>query len=400
MNNSVTDPIPGFYERHPYPPPVADIHTDVEAWRDGTRRRVEHFRMWPTEAFRDDMEILVAGCGTSQAVRYATRYPNARVTGIDVSWTSIEASRRLAAGYGADNLELHQLPIERIDELGQKFDQIVCTGVLHHLADPSVGLRALREGLTASGALRLMVYAHYGRLGVSLMQEYCRRLGVTPEQEGIDDLVASLRELPLGHPIGHLLRDTPDFHDDLAIADALLNPRERSYTVPQLFDELDGAGLRFARWLRQAPYRPQCGSVSEVPHGVRIAEMADRDQFAAMELFRGTMRRHSVIAHRDDTVLAETTSGAGPGWAAVIPMLAPTVVIVDERLPPGVAGAVINQAHAERDIVLFVDETQRAVIDAIDGQRPMGDIVGATPELLELLWRHDTIVTDQTLVAN
>ena len=51
------------------------------------------------------------------------------------------------------------------------FDQIVCTGVLHHLADPDVGLSALRSVLKPDGAMQLMVYAPYGRTGIYMLQD-------------------------------------------------------------------------------------------------------------------------------------------------------------------------------------------------------------------------------------
>jgi 2-polyprenyl-3-methyl-5-hydroxy-6-metoxy-1,4-benzoquinol methylase len=45
--------------------------------------------------------------------------------------------------------------------------------VLHHLADPDAGLRALRSVLKPEGAIDLMVYARYGRTGISMLQDYC-----------------------------------------------------------------------------------------------------------------------------------------------------------------------------------------------------------------------------------
>ncbi len=74
--------------------------------------------------------------------------------------------------------KLRQLPLESVAELDRTFDKIVCTGVLHHLSDPEAGLRSLRSVLKADGAMHLMVYAAYGRTGVAMMQEYCRRLGI------------------------------------------------------------------------------------------------------------------------------------------------------------------------------------------------------------------------------
>jgi SAM-dependent methyltransferase len=62
--------------------------------------------------------------------------------------------------------------------LGQRFEHVVCTGVLHHMPDPDAGLRALRDVLAPNGAMQLMVYAPYGRAGVYLLRAYCRQLGV------------------------------------------------------------------------------------------------------------------------------------------------------------------------------------------------------------------------------
>ena len=82
--------------------------------------------------------------------------------------------QQLKRKYNLTNLETRQLPIEGAAALGRSFDLIVCTGVLHHLADPDAGLRALRSVLKPEGAMYLMVYAPYGRTGVYMLQDYCR----------------------------------------------------------------------------------------------------------------------------------------------------------------------------------------------------------------------------------
>ena len=197
-----------------------------------------------TEPYRDDRTILVAGCGTSQAARYALRWPRAKVTGIDVSATSIEQTELLKRKHRLDNLEVVQLPVERATELGCKFDYVVCTGVLHHLSDPDKGLRALHDVLEPDGAMHVMVYAPYGRAGVYLLQDYCRRLGIGTSSKEIKDLVASLKALPPDHPLIPLLRNAPDFRTEAALADALLHPQDRAYSVPQLFNFLAAGWLQ------------------------------------------------------------------------------------------------------------------------------------------------------------
>ncbi|MBV8576324.1 MAG: class I SAM-dependent methyltransferase [Acetobacteraceae bacterium] len=189
-----------FYDRHPYPAPVANLDRHRELCQNPDRRRALLLLLWPTERPRADREILVAGCGTSQAARYALREPDARVTAIDISETGLRHTRDLQRRHGLRNLDLHRLAIERVGELGRTFDQIVCTGVLHHLPDPDIGLRSLRGVLAPNGAMHLMVYASYGRAGVYMMQEYCRLLGVGGSEAELRDLGAMIGALSSDHP--------------------------------------------------------------------------------------------------------------------------------------------------------------------------------------------------------
>jgi SAM-dependent methyltransferase len=391
------DEIADFYDSHPYPPPVESLEKSLKGW-DETTKRVEHFRHWPTVPYRAERNILVAGCGTSQAARWAARFPEATVVGIDVSRSSLDAERRLAERHGLDNLELRELSIEEAADLRQTFDQIICTGVLHHLTDPVLGLKALRSVLAPDGALQLMVYAAYGRFGIDMMRDYGRRIGLTTTEEEIEELRQTLSEIPLGHPMSHVLREARDFQDDDALADALLNPRERSYTVPEAFDLLDAGGFRFARWLRQAPYRPQCGVMSRLPHGERIARMAEVDQYAAMELFRGTIPRHSLIAHRDDSPLqSPLLDWDGEGWLDYVALIPPTAVVVEDGVPPGIAAAVINRAHVDRDLVCFLGSDELSLFRAIDGETRLRDLAGVSAGLIERLWMHDLVMIDASL---
>ena len=206
------------------------------------RRRADYHLFWPSRPFVEERSILVAGCGTSQAAKHALRWPEAQVIGIDFSATSVRYTEELKQKYNLNNLQVHQLPVERAGELGIRFDQIVCTGVLHHLPDPDAGLKALCGVLKADGAMHLMVYASYGRTGIYMLQEFCKRLGIQATDEGIRDLITALGLLPPGHPLENLLRDAPDFRHEAALADALLHPQDRAYSVPQLLDLLNAGG--------------------------------------------------------------------------------------------------------------------------------------------------------------
>ena len=402
---SALDEVRDFYEKMPYPAPVDNLDRERDLYANPQRRRAQFHLTWPTERPCANQEILVAGCGTSQAARYALREPDARVTAIDISDTSLRHTRDLQRKYNLENLELHQLAIERVREIGRSFDLVVCTGVLHHLSDPKQGLCALRDVLRPSGAMRLMVYARYGRTGIYMMQEYCRLLGISAADKDLRDLGATIEALPADHPISGVLRRAKDFRRPEAMADALLHPQDRAYTVPELYAWLDQCGMSFGRWIEQAPYLAQCGSVARSPHAVRLASLPSRLQHAAVELFRGTMVSHDFIAYRDDrSDVSQPINFAGDRWRDYIPIALPWTVCVRERLPPGSVAVLINRSHKFTDLVCTVDSFEDRLLGAIDGNRTLAEILQFAAQdgdgnrralrFFERLWQYDQVVFD------
>lgn len=386
-----------FYESHPYPPPVDDLDAYRRAWNDA-RRRAEYRLFFPHAPYRDDFRILVAGCGTAQAARYAVRWPNAAITGIDLSATSIQATQTLKRKYALDHLVLRQMPLERAAELGTAFDYVACTGVLHHLPDPAAGLRALRDVLAPDGTMHLMVYARYGRTGVYMLAEYCRRLGVGTSPGDVAGLAAALQALPADHPIGTLLRKSPDFRTPAGLADALLHPCDRAYSVPEFLALLAGENLALARWVRQAPYLA-CGALARTPHAQRLASLDPGDRYAAAELFRGTMVRHSAaVAH---AAAVRPVRFDGDAWRAYVPIALPETAVVRERLPAGAAAVLINRNHTDTDLVLPVSRAQLQLYQAIDGTRTIAALAAAATmaeadarSFFETLWEWDQALFD------
>ena len=171
--------------------------------------------------------------------------------------------------------------------------------------------------------------------------------------------------------------------------------------MPQLFEFLEQGGLRFGRWLQQAPYSPRCGVLVRIPQAEQIARMPLVEQFAAVELFRGNMLTHSVIAYRSDRPGGPPQlEFAGDDCLALVPIRQPDTLRVQERLPPGAAAVLINRTHPFTDLYLPISEQHQHWFDAIDGQRSIGEIVAdgtrhaAARELFEALWWHDQVVFD------
>jgi SAM-dependent methyltransferase len=392
--------VQSFYERMPYPAPLTSL--DVSSLKSPERRRIRSLLMFPGGAPEAPQHILVAGCGTSQAAKVALREPDARITAIDISSASLGHLRGLQQKYNLENLELRRLSLLNAAALGETFDQIICTGVLHHLPDPDAGLRSLRAVLKPGGALHVMVYARYGRAGIYMMQDYCRLLRIAPGDEELANLGEALACLPPDHPLSGMLHKVKDFAQPDALADALLHPQDRAYTVPEIHAWLARCGMTFGRWLEQAPYLPQCGAVAQTPHAARLAALAEDDQHAAVELFRGTITQHNFIAYRDDHAqAAQPVRFTGEEWRAHVPVRLPWARRITERVPPGSAAVLLNPMHRHTDIYLPIDAQEDQLLARIDGARTLGEIaqiermtVQKARAFFEKLWRHDQIVID------
>lgn len=213
-----------FYNRFPYPirPTGYASPRDVDFWV----RALNH------EARRADPccfgRILVAGCGTGQAVTTAHYFPHADVVGIDISSEAIRLSQEDADATGLKTLGLEVMDL--LDARGS-YDAIFCTGVIHHLEEPQAGLQVLAKLLSDDGLLHLLVY-HRSRT-----QKYIdfangiRLLSGTTKKPNFDWEVAAAEAL-LKAPLNN---EQADIH---------IHPVKHAFTLESLDRELSSVGLK------------------------------------------------------------------------------------------------------------------------------------------------------------
>ena len=127
------------------------------------------------------------------------------------------------------------------------------------------------------------------------------------------------------------------------------------------------------------------------------------EQYAAIELFRGTMVRHSVAVYRSDAPANGTIDLCAGEWPRYVPIRLPGTIAVGERLPPGATAVLINRNHTYTDLYLPIDGAQERLLTAIDGKRTIAEIAGAESDrarsFFEQLWRWDQVVFDTSRVG-
>lgn len=398
--NGHGDTLARFYGEYPYPAPETDLD-DYESGNATLDGSPSHFLplYWPNRHDISGLEILVAGCGTSQAAKYALLCRDAQILGTDITEASLDHARRLKDKYQLDNLELRHHPVEEANRLNRRFDLIVCTGVLHHLSEPEAGLSALRDALRPDGRMYLMVYGAYGRAGVYMLQEFCRLLGVEAKEPQLQELRGLIDAMPSNHPIHVFRTKTDDLKSLNGTADALLHPSDRAYTVPQLFEWLRSCGVRFERWLLQAPYLPRCSPLARTTVFPRYSDLSPDEGYAAMELFRGTMITHRFVAARDDQESPLSGSLEATDSRTLKPMPFPGARLNNLVVPRGYAAQLWHPTHRYDDLLLNINADELKMYEAMNGKRTLADIaqqMGGDEMRIKSyyskLWDHDQVM--------
>jgi hypothetical protein len=133
------------------------------------------------------------------------------------------------------------------------------------------------------------------------------------------------------------------------------------------------------RWYRQAPYLAECGIIAETPHADRLRALPPAEQYAAVELFRGSIARHSAVIHRDDDPLEQWRYDLDDVVLMdAVPIRLPQTLTMEERLPPGAAAVLLNRSHTYPDLVVPIDAAEKRLVDRIDGRRSITEIAAAT----------------------
>ncbi len=288
------------YERWNYPHPIANLDLWTQKNWEWFDPAYSHRILWPDRDYQPDLGILIAGCGTNQAAIFAFTNPQARVVAVDISQPSLDNQRHLKDKHGLKNLELHLLPIEELATLGREFDLIVCSGVLHHMADPLAGLTSLAGCLRRDGVIALMLYAKYGRFGVDLLESVFRDMGLVQDEVSVQLVKDLLPLLPPEHPVTSYLKIARDIVSDAALVDTFLHGRQRSYTVDDCIDLVASAGLQFQGWFHKTPYYPHEFNMPKRGFYPAVTALPERTLWSVMERIQTLNAAHLFMACRSE----------------------------------------------------------------------------------------------------
>jgi SAM-dependent methyltransferase len=315
-----------------YPAPIADMAEWVSQGNiELSDPSLFGLMYWPARADFSGLDILVAGCGTNQAAYIAFKNPHCRVLGVDLSENSLGHQKYLLEKHRLGNLRLAMLDLESLPQLGESFDLIISTGVLHHLPDPDAGLRSLREVLRPDGALYLMLYGKTLRTGVYMLQEAFRLLGLGQSREDVGLVRHVLQGLPPDHAVHAYIKAAgADLQHDTGIVDTFLHPVDQAYTVPGLMDFVARNRLKFMRWQDPGRYALVNAIPSADPLYERAQALPEAAQWQLLDLLTQSKGTHSFACCHEARAEASYRVGfEGDAFLHYVPYATPGLQVVE-----------------------------------------------------------------------
>ena len=380
-----------LYETFPFPSrdPATENTAAVPMSRPDILGKINHHCFGGRRDFTKGFRALVAGGGTGDAAIFLAaqlRDADAEIVYLDLSEASLAIARQRAASRGLEKRVrwIHGSILDVASLELRPFDYISCLGVLHHLADPEDGLRALTTVLVEDGAMGLMVYGHYGRLDIYAVQELMRQINRDePDLRAqVTNLKAALRGLSPAHP---LLRGRSRQQVDALIAneansvDTFLHVQDRAYTVRELYQFIEGAGLSLVNFTNfghvgRLEYEPDV-YIADASLRARLTDRTVHERQAIAELLHGHMFVHALYAAR-------------PGRRAAS-FLDPNMVPFFLTAPGAAAakrlherGSVAVRLSSRTEVAVAPSPATLACLARVDGVKPLAEIWGEAAAIL------------------
>ncbi len=157
MNNVVQR----FYNASPFP----DYELDRFETTEDLELAAKTFSKILDRSIPQEASIIDVGTGTGQLSAFLSlRREN--VLGVDFSDSSLNKARSLKEKLALKSLTLKKVDVlneEQVENIGEKFDCLLCLGVLHHTDDPYEGFRNVTKLVKPGGYVAIGLYNKCGR---------------------------------------------------------------------------------------------------------------------------------------------------------------------------------------------------------------------------------------------
>lgn len=245
IDDTVSQAVQGQYEASPYPRWKSIARIKPRSFRADLKQQLPSLQSPDLPDTSVVPSVLIAGCGTGQhPIKVAQALAASDIHAIDLSRSSLAYAMRKSREMGIENLTFAQADILALGDWDARFDVIESVGVLHHLKEPMVGWRILRERLKPGGYMRIGLYSHHARRMIRQARAEIERHNYPATADGIRAFREYVFSLDADHPLDGVKR-AYDFFSLSACRDLLFHVQEHQFTIPKIQQCLAELNLEF-----------------------------------------------------------------------------------------------------------------------------------------------------------
>ncbi len=354
------------YEHHPYPPRKKE---DVFKRGYLSTLPIINAIFWGGKRDLDNCVFVDVGCGTGDNTMDMAdhlRETSAKVIGLDISKSALDIAKERAKRVGLENIEWIEGSLLNIEEYGISADYLICCSVLPHLDNPDEGFAVLSKAIKKDGGAGFKIYGKYGRWPVHLMQKVWGVINrnVKDEEERFRNAAQIVSLLPSFHPYKRIpVKYTIDLRYD-----ALLLNHTKPYSVLDIYETLDKAGLKLVRFREMARYRPETYLGNRFEK--QISSLDEKEYYHLGEMLNGTIPHHTFFAcPRDFTPFEQN-----PENEEAVPFFPRSPASNFEAVPPD-KSIVIDLKRGRMNYRIIVPPQFREVFSLINGENKVKDVL-------------------------
>ncbi len=228
IKNKISKSIKTQYEENPYP-----------RWRYTSVVEEKEFKYFLSKMKGNKSnnkvskpKILIAGCGTGhQVVQYAG-IKNSKIDAIDLSQRSLSYAYRKTIELNIQNVNFFNMDILDVGILKKKYDLIICSGCLHHMDKPSVGLKSLINVTKKNGLIYIGLYSTLARKSILQIRNYIKEKKMSANKENFFKL--RNRIISSNYEDYKKISRSIDFFSLSRFRDLVFNFKEHTFNLNQI----------------------------------------------------------------------------------------------------------------------------------------------------------------------
>ena len=247
FNNQVSKRVKQQYEENPFP---RWEHTkfnqrpkSLQSLIQSKRTKLKVQKLFS----KQKLKALVAGCGTGQEpITVAKNLKNVQVDAVDLSIGSLSYAKRKANELNIQNIDFIHQDILNLANSKKKYHIINCSGVLHHMEEPNVGLGILSNLLEDQGFMQLALYSTKARHGLKQIQDTIIKEGnLKPDLNTIRQIREFLFTRAFIDKSIYPLSNLSDMFSTSHMRDLLFHEQEHTFSLLEVRDLLKENELEF-----------------------------------------------------------------------------------------------------------------------------------------------------------